>query len=77
MAGVVQTPFEAQNWYRRLFGPIAFAATFAYIAYQIYKVNTNKLFNSSTYILILVTEVCRKLVVWCKKTIGGKSFRSS
>uniref|UniRef100_A0A2H8TKS6 Peroxisomal membrane protein PEX14 n=1 Tax=Melanaphis sacchari TaxID=742174 RepID=A0A2H8TKS6_9HEMI len=35
--GVIQTSFESQSWYSRLFGPIAFAAAVVYIGYKLYK----------------------------------------
>lgn len=35
--GVIQTSFESQSWYSRLFGPIAFAAAVVYIGYTLYK----------------------------------------
>ncbi|KAF0770270.1 peroxisomal membrane protein PEX14-like isoform X1 [Aphis craccivora] len=35
--GIIQTSFESQSWYSRLFGPIAFAAAVVYIGYTLYK----------------------------------------
>lgn len=35
--GAIQTSFESQSWYSRLFGPIAFAAAVVYIGYKLYK----------------------------------------
>ncbi|XP_060852942.1 peroxisomal membrane protein PEX14-like isoform X1 [Rhopalosiphum padi] len=36
-SGVIQTSFESQSWYSRLFGPIAFAAAVVYVGYKLYK----------------------------------------
>ncbi|XP_015379424.1 PREDICTED: peroxisomal membrane protein PEX14-like [Diuraphis noxia] len=36
-SSAVQTSFESQSWYSRLFGPIAFAAAIVYIGYKLYK----------------------------------------
>ncbi|XP_022174040.1 peroxisomal membrane protein PEX14-like [Myzus persicae] len=36
-SGAIQTSFESQSWYSRLFGPIAFAAAIVYIGYKLYK----------------------------------------